>query len=156
MKVKFKTCGKCGEQRPIWATHDEVKYCKTCWLRQCAQQSQSVKKPTRSMIPHRSPIKPKTSEVNKPKKIPNRSKKRTLEEQQYSKDRKVFLQEHPNCCARIPGKCSVKATEVHHMFDGSDRDKYFLTVTTWLAICRGCHNWVHSHVKEAKDLGFLK
>ena len=49
-----------------------------------------------------------------------------------------------------------KETEVHHMFDGSDRDKYFLNVTTWLAICRGCHNWVHSHAKEAKDLGFLK
>jgi len=28
--------------------------------------------------------------------------------------------------------------------------------STWLAVCRNCHDWVHSHPKESRALGYLK
>lgn len=142
MKTKSKICGVCGELRPIWATKDGVRYCKYCWHR-CAQQTQSVKKPT-SIKPHQLP---------KTTKIAYRSKKRTSEERQYAKDRRVFLQEHPNCCARIPGICTIKATEVHHS-KGRIGD-LLLDQRFWKNLCHECHVWVENNPEAAADLNLI-
>ncbi len=68
----------------------------------------------------------------------------------YSKLRKDFLTDNPMCHARIH-KCSLQATDVHHM---KGRDKYHLDVNTWLAVCRNCHMWIETNPSEAKELGF--
>jgi hypothetical protein len=52
--------------------------------------------------------------------------------------------------------CGHGATDVHHTRSGSDRDTYYLVQSTWLAVCRACHQWVHLNSKEARILGYLK
>ncbi len=147
VKVKLKICGGCGELRPIWATEDGVKYCKRCWTTRCAQQTKSVKKPTTNMKPHHSLTKKTT------KKIANRSKKRSSEERQYAKNRRVFLREHPICCANIPGICSIQSTEVHHA--KGRIGELLLDQTYWKPLCHSCHNWVDHNPEAATDLGLI-
>ncbi len=69
---------------------------------------------------------------------------------EYSKLRKEFLSKHPMCQAKIHN-CSLKSTDVHHM---KGRGKYHLDITTWLSVCRNCHNWIEVNPEDAKDLGF--
>ena len=86
-----------------------------------------------------------------PKPLKKASKKRSKESKEYTTLRKVFLN----------GKiCQVNqdgpATEVHHTYSGKDRAAHYLDVKTWLAVCRECHKWIHSHPAEARQLGYLK
>jgi len=74
---------------------------------------------------------------------------------EYSKIRKVYLTEHPVCHAKIH-KCSLHATDVHHTYSGKDRSKYYLDISTWMSVCRSCHNYIHEHSEDARELGFLK
>lgn len=69
---------------------------------------------------------------------------------EYSKLRKVFFDKHPMCQAKIHN-CSLKSTDVHHM---KGRGKYHLDTSTWLSVCRSCHNWIENNPEDAKDLGF--
>lgn len=49
------------------------------------------------------------------------------------------------------GGCSGAATEVHH---GMGRGRYqMLNVGTWVALCRGCHQWATDHPADAKRVG---
>tara|TARA_R100000951_G_scaffold109330_4_gene106290 strand:+ start:1467 stop:1649 length:183 start_codon:yes stop_codon:yes gene_type:complete len=54
------------------------------------------------------------------------------------------------CQAKIH-QCSLKSTDVHHM---RGRGKYHLDTTTWLSVCRNCHNWIELNPVDAKELGF--
>lgn len=49
-----------------------------------------------------------------------------------------------------------KATEIHHMYSGSNRSKYFLDENTWVAVSRNGHLWIHENPKEAREKGYLK
>jgi hypothetical protein len=69
---------------------------------------------------------------------------------QYTKLRKEFLLKRPMCQAKLH-HCSLKSTDVHHM---KGRGKYHLDTSTWLSVCRNCHNWIEVHPEEAKELGF--
>ena len=88
------------------------------------------------------------------KRIRPMSKKRAAENAIYLKRRTAFLKARPYCeaCRNLNIDISEKSSEVHHVFG---RGKYFLDVMTWLAVCRPCHNWIHSHPAEARKLGLL-
>ena len=99
----------------------------------------------------------KEAEITKPmhKTIKRQSEKRKKKNRIYSADRKVYLADHPQCQAKVSSDCTGESTEIHHKYSGSNRDKYFLDVTTWVAICRNCHLWVHANPKAARELRIL-
>lgn len=130
---KKKLCSGCGEMTFIWANRGGNKLCK-----QCATTGVAIK-PT-----------------IKAKPIPPRSQKRSKEERLYAAKRIIFIQEHECCMIHLPGICTNKTTDVHHSYSGKDRQQYFLDESTWYATCRACHNWIHQHSKEARELGYLK
>lgn len=87
------------------------------------------------------------------KPIKQQSDKRKIENAKYLVLRIEFLGKIENQICPITG---WKATEVHHTYSGKDRAKYFLDVSTWLAVSRDGHNWIHDNPKEAREKGFLK
>ena len=95
----------------------------------------------------------KKIEPKEKKPIPRRSKKKIIEDLQYSVLRKEFLEKPENKICKING---MPTTEIHHKYCGKDRAKYYLDTSTWLAVNRDSHNWIHAFPKEARELGFLK
>lgn len=87
------------------------------------------------------------------KPIPKVSKKRQIENLQYSVLRTEFLGKKENQICPITKQQTI---EVHHTYCGKDRAKYYLDVSTWLAVSRDGHNWIHAFPKEARELGYLK
>lgn len=80
------------------------------------------------------------------------SDKRAAQNKLYRPLRAEYLLLHPIC--EVKG-CNFKSRDIHHKFDGADRQKYFLDVDTWMAVCRVCHNWIGENPEEAKELGYL-
>lgn len=80
------------------------------------------------------------------------SKKRSKLNSEYSKLRKEHLESHPICQAKI-FDCSINSTDIHHT---KGRGKYLNDTSTWLSVCRNCHNWIEEHPEEARELGFSK
>ena len=134
MKVKLKECDGCHKETVIWKNHEGYRYCKLCWS--CHNSKDNTQKPTKSAI----------SQVS------SKRKKKDLE---YSKLRKRFLTDFSLCQIAVKG-CSVNATDVHHTYAGANRDAFYLVQSTWLAVCRNCHDWVHAHPKESRAFGYLK
>lgn len=132
MKPSLKTCAGCKKPKPIWKRHKGERFCQQCWS--C----------------HPDNVKQKPTVKQKP--IPYRSEKRTKEERIYAAERIIFLQEHPLCQFHIPGICTKKSTEVHHM-EGRTGDNY-LDKTKWKAGCHECHDWATNNPEEAIQLGF--
>lgn len=133
MKAKRKLCVGCGKEQFIWKSEGRYKYCKKCWL---------TKVPTKPLS--RSPIKPSK------KPIRHKSSKMNALDTVYSKLRKHYLQQYPLCCASLPG-CTKHSTDIHHK---KGRGKYHNDPTTWLSVCRTCHDWIETHPIEAQELGF--
>ena len=77
------------------------------------------------------------------------SKKLEQQQREYSKLRKTWLTNTPMCQAKIYN-CTLKSTDVHHK---KGRGKHLLDITTWLSVCRNCHNWITENGKEAIELG---
>lgn len=72
----------------------------------------------------------------------------------YLKLRKDFFNgQNKFCKAHIPGVCTQLATDVHHLNGGSDRCITLEDTSTWIPVCRNCHNFIEEHDKEARDLG---
>ena len=69
---------------------------------------------------------------------------------EYSKLRREFLLDKSVCRANIY-RCSVQATDIHHM---KGRGKYHLDISTWLPVRRSCHTYIEEHPEEAIELGF--
>lgn len=135
MKTKLKICDNCFKDRIIWKQHCGRKLCQQCWNK----------------------IKPGKTIQKSPTPIAKRSDKRVKQEVVYGILRKQFLKDHPTCMITISGICSGKpSNQVHHRYSGKDRDKYFLDTTTWLSTEQSCHDWVHLHPVQARELGFLK
>lgn len=135
MKTKPKKCDRCEELKPIWKNSGGKRYCRQCWS---AHSVTSKTQPT----------------VRQKKPIPTRSSKRSKQEADYSKLRKVFLDKHPMCQAHLPQVCTKVSTDVHHM-KGRVGD-LLLDQTHWLAVCRGCHYWIEMRPEAAKLLGYSK
>jgi len=134
MKLKLKTYDGCQKETVIWKNHEGYRYCKLCWS--CHKSKDNTQKPTKSAI----------SQV---------SSKRKKKDQEYLKLRERFLTQNHLCQLAVAG-CTNGATDVHHKFSGSDRDTYYLIQSTWLAVCRACHSWIHENPEKARILGYLK
>jgi hypothetical protein len=134
MKTKLKQCDECGKMTVIWKRDKGLAYCKYCWS---SHKNESIKKPTT-----RSKIRPVSS-------------KRQKQDVEYSKLRERFLTEKPLCEIKFPG-CTHYSTDVHHTFNGANRAVYYLIQSTWLSVCRSCHDRVHSEPAIARELGYLK
>lgn len=96
---------------------------------------------------------PKKIQVKKAYTIPKVSEKRKIDNLKYSAQRIVFLGKKENQVCPIT---KWPATEVHHKWCGKDRAKYYLDESTWMAVSRDGHNWIHDNPKEARELGYLK
>lgn len=134
--MKLKVCDFCGLEKPIWKSSGTggLKLCKQCWS--CRSSKDNTQKPTKSVIPLV-------------------SSKRKKKDQEYLKLRERFLTENPLCMVKVNG-CGNGATDVHHTYAGSNRDAFYLVQSTFIPVCRACHQWIHSNPKEARVLGFLK
>jgi cytochrome c553 len=134
--MKLKTCDGCGLQRPIWKSSGTggLKLCKQCWS--CHKSGEDTQKPTSS-------------------EIPRVSAKRAKKDAEYTKLRQRYLTENPLCMVNVNG-CMHNATDIHHTFAGSNRDAFYLVQSTWLGVCRSCHDWIHNHPEEARIMNWLK
>ena len=131
MEDKIKQCAAedCQNEFKLYRTTD-----KYCSFKCCLRHS-----------------KPKQRKTFKP--INKHSLKRLKEIKIYTAKRVEFLSRNENkFCAVYPG---IKSGEIHHKYSGKDRAKYFLDETTWLAVSRQGHNWIHDNPKEARELNLL-
>lgn len=75
----------------------------------------------------------------------------------YSAKRRAFLKAHPVCQVSryIPGlNPKARSRDVHHVagrYGGA-----YLDETTWLAVSRQAHDWIHSNPRQARKRGWLK
>lgn len=94
-------------------------------------------------IPIKKPRKPlKRTPLNRvsPKKVPAY--------REYSRIAREFKVANPTCaCCK-----SLQTKDVHHM---KGRGKYLLDVTTFLPVCRQCHDAIHANPHWARENGWL-
>jgi hypothetical protein len=133
MQAKKKICDNCQKEQYIWKNQSGVRYCKDCWGRH------------------------KPSKTNKPTRVPLQavSQKRKKQDLAYSKLRKRYLEEHSLCNVKVTG-CTSMASDIHHTYAGSNRAVYYLIQSTWMPVCRNCHNWIHGNPAEARIMNYLK
>ncbi len=136
MKIKKKICYSCDTEQVIWKNDAGKKYCKICWFK--IKQQDNFKSDY-----YRKYKKPR-------KKIKQMSSKMRKTEMAYRTLRKAFLDHNPVCKASLV-KCTVNATDVHHM---KGRGKYHLDTTTWLPVCRSCHMFIEENPDVAYEFGF--
>ena len=136
MQIKLKECDSCGKTTVIWKNHEGFKYCKYCWSCQNPKNKDNTQKPTDY-------------------KIPQVSSKKKKKDQEYLKLRERYLTENHLCMVKVTG-CTNGATDVHHTFAGSNREAFYLVQSTFLSVCRNCHDWIHAHPAEARTMGWLK
>ena len=79
-----------------------------------------------------------------------KSKKMQRLDTKYSKLRREFLTNYPMCHAALH-RCSQRSTDVHHK---KGRGIYHNDVSTWLSVCRNCHNWIEANPIDSEELGF--
>ena len=79
-----------------------------------------------------------------------KSKKMQKLDAKYSQLRRGFLTDYPMCQAALLS-CTNGSTDVHHK---KGRGIYHNDVSTWLSVCRNCHNWIEANPTEAEELGF--
>jgi len=134
--MKLKICDGCGLEKPIWKSSGTggLKLCKYCWS--CHKSGDDIQKPTISNVPRV-------------------SAKRAKKDAEYSKLRQRHLSVNNLCQVKVDG-CSHIATDIHHTYAGANRDAFYLVQSTWLAVCRNCHDWIHANPADARTIGWLK
>ena len=88
--------------------------------------------------------------------MPTTSPRRRREGAIYRKARIAFLAANPICSAHPILTGSVtnsRSVDVHHT-RGRLAGAY-LDETTWMAVCRECHDWIHQHPAKARQMGLL-
>jgi len=80
------------------------------------------------------------------------SKKRAAQNREYKKLRAEYTEKHPYCEARGLS-CTFYATDLHHK--NHRNGERLNDVSNFMAVCRGCHNWIHAHPAEARAKGWL-
>lgn len=134
IQAKKKICSGCGTEQYIWKRHEGEPYCKHCWS--CHKSKDEDGKPIKNIIPLV-------------------SSKKKKQDQEYLKLRERYLIERNLCEVKVSG-CMMHATDVHHTYSGADRNVYYLIQSTWLPVCRNCHDFVHMNPKIAREMGWLK
>tara|TARA_R100000541_G_C1890612_1_gene83492 strand:- start:368 stop:805 length:438 start_codon:yes stop_codon:yes gene_type:complete len=135
MKVKKKLCVGCKSEQYIWKNQSGNRYCKPCWHKIKGQVSSIKTKPV--LIKNTKPIRKVSSKM---------SVQLTI----YTKLRRTFLEKYPLCQA-VLNNCTMQSTDVHHK---KGRGPYLNDPTTWLSVCRTCHNWIEEHPIESIEMGY--
>jgi hypothetical protein len=78
----------------------------------------------------------------KAKPIKKVSDKQSKINKAYTVVRKHHLQNKPYCEVKFEN-CTELATDIHHKGSGSNKRKYFLDATTFVSVCRNCHDRIH-------------
>lgn len=91
--------------------------------------------------------------IKKRSKIKPVSDKEKVRLAQYHLQRPPYLLANTLCLAKLDG-CTIKSCDVHHTC--GRRGKNLLDESTWLPVCRHCHDFIHEHSKEARQMGLLK
>jgi hypothetical protein len=81
------------------------------------------------------------------------SKKRAAANKIYLAKRKVFMASRRLCEAGLPC-CTKWPQDVHHASGRSGTN--MLDDTTWMAVCRACHSYIHNHPGASRSLGLIK
>lgn len=88
-------------------------------------------------------------EKKNPKAIPKVSKKRVVQNSEYSKVRLEYLKIFPVCEVL---NCGNKATEIHHK---AGRSGMLLTdANHFLAVCEACHKYIELNPLWSKEHGY--
>lgn len=131
LQAKKKKCSGCGETTVIWKSEGREKYCKQCWS---CHKTSGVRQTSAKKRTALSPRSPKQRRI----------------EAAYAVLRKAYLDSHQMCQAHLSG-CSTYATDIHHK---AGRGENMLDQSTYLAVCRPCHQWIELNPTEAKEKGF--
>jgi hypothetical protein len=98
------------------------------------------------------------------------SKKRRKDSAIYSKKRKAFLEAHPFCAVWVEAAATrirvlreaglgigdirpLRSCDIHHKAGRSGAN--YLDESTWMAVSREGHDWIHAHPSEARAKGWL-
>lgn len=95
------------------------------------------------MIRRRKPLRRKTP-------IRRISARQLIQYRQYLKQRAAFLAANVYCEC-FP--CKNRSRDVHHT---RGRGRYLLDESTWMAVCRAHHDWIHGHPREAREKEWLR
>ena len=68
----------------------------------------------------------------------------------YSVACKQFKKDNPRCQYE---DCRSATQDVHHI---AGRGVNLLNQSTWMAVCRGHHRYIHDNPKESRESGYLK
>jgi hypothetical protein len=91
-----------------------------------------------------------SAQVNEKKPIKKVSAKRAIENKEYARLRKEYLEVYPVCEVV---ECHRKSTEIHHI---KGRANELLTdVNFFLAVCDVCHQRIHAEPIWAEDNGYV-
>ena len=78
------------------------------------------------------------------------SKKRAIQNREYAKIRKQFLEKAPFC--EVPD-CIARSVEIHH---SNHREGMKLCdAKHFVAVCRHCHMLIHDNPRWAREHGLL-
>ena len=135
--VKCKICLERFEPKFFLQKHCNNDVCKDKWRELVLEEKKQVDNDFRS----------------KSKPIKKVSDKKTLQDIIYKSERIKFLSLPENKICPITKK---PASEIHHTYCGKDRAKYYLDTSTWLAVSREGHNFIHDNPKESREKGYLK
>lgn len=164
IKRKLKKCAGCGEDKILFSKG----MCQYCWsvgykkpINKSSAKNEARKllyTPVRNKFLCENPkclakLEGCTKEPKKPKPIPKISKKREKESREYTIKRLKFLAQPENMKCPITGE---RATEIHHTYSGANRSRFYLDETTWMAVSRKGHLWIHANPVEARELNYLK
>lgn len=129
MMLKLGECSKCSREKYI--VNRKYMMCQLCNTERLQSQNATSKK----RIAKRTPIKRVSDKQQKKNKA-------------YSVLRAQFLKDFDSC-----KKCGRPATDIHHAYHRVG--KAMLDTSTWISMCRECHDWVHKNPKEAIKRGYL-
>lgn len=93
--------------------------------------------------------KAEATQVKEKKPINKVSAKRAVENKEYARLRKDYLEVYPVCEVV---ECHLPSKEIHHM-QGREGDK-LNDVNFFLAVCPGCHRKIETDTKWARDNGY--
>lgn len=68
-----------------------------------------------------------------------------------------FKNDYPECQVKLEG-CQYYTVDVHHLYSGASRTKYFLDSREWKTTCDACHFKMHNVLskEEMFKLGLKK
>jgi hypothetical protein len=79
------------------------------------------------------------------------SDKREKQTRAYNVLVAIFKRDNPVCKAQLPGVCTGKTEDNHHM--KGKENELLLDSRYWLPVCRACHDWIGINSQQAIEMG---